>query len=232
MAKDQKINQKGNVFVYILIAVGLFGALMFAISKSSSQNDVSGELSEGQSKIVAGEIIAYAASATNALAQMQQTGANISQIDFMLPADTDFNTNTVTHPIIYKLFHPDGGGFNYKPLPSKASADDKTGLAAGYYIGRFNNIEWTPTTANDVVFAAYEITKNVCIELNKKVAGTSTIPTVVGDSLQNFFVYDDLHTGSNSNFMVSNCAACEEVPAMCVSDSTGKYAFYSILEAE
>jgi hypothetical protein len=221
-------NQKGNVFVYILIAVGLFGALMFVLSKSSSQNDAGTELSEGESKIAAGEIIAYAASATNAIAQMQQTGATVQMIDFMLPADTHFEDA----PTIYKLFHPDGGGLNYKPLPAKASADDKTGLAAGYYIGRFNNIQWTPTTAQDVVFTAYEIKEPVCKELNKKVAGISTIPTVNGDSLQNLFVYADLHTGTNSNFTKTNCAACEEISALCVTDGAGKYAFYSILEAE
>lgn len=224
-------NQKGNIFVYILIAVGLFGALMFTISKSSSQNDAVGELAEGESKIVAGEIIAYAASATNALSQMQQTGATVSMVSFMLPADDDFEDD-LPDPIIYKLFHPDGGGLNYKPLPLKASADDATGLAAGYYIGRFSNIEWTPTTAQDVIFTAYEIKEPVCKELNRKVAGTTTIPTVIGDSLQNFFVYDDLHVGSNADFMETNCTACEEISALCVTDGAGKYAFYSILEAE
>lgn len=221
-------NQKGNVFVYILIAVGLFAALMFVISKSSTQTDAAGELSDGESKIVAGEIIAYAASTTNALSQMQQTGATVNMIDFMLPSDIDFNNA----PTIYKLFHPDGGGLNYKPLPQKASADDKVGLAAGYYVGRFNNIEWTPTTAHDVVFTAYEIKEKVCKELNQKVATTTNIPIVTGDSLENLFVYDDLHSGTNNNFTKANCAACEEISALCVTDGSGKYAFYSILEAE
>lgn len=228
MTKDKKTNQNGNVFIYILIAVGLFAALMFAISQSSSQNDASGELSEGESKIVAGEIIAYAASAANALAQMQQAGDTISTINFTLPSESNFNDS----PTIHKFFHPDGGGFNYKPLPAKASADDATGLAAGYYIDRFNNIEWTPTTAYDVVFTAYEIKKDVCAELNQKMTGASTIPTVSSASLQNLFVSDTLHAGTNSDFMVTNCAACEEVPAMCVTDGSGKYTFYSILEAE
>ncbi len=221
-------NQKGNVFVYILIAVGLFGALMFALSKSASQNDAASELSEGQSKVVAGEIIAYAASATNALSQMQQTGATVDMVNFIVPSDTHFNDA----PTIYKLFHPDGGGLNYKALPAKASADDATGLKAGYYIGRFNNIVWTPTTTKDVVFTAYEIKKDVCVELNKKVAKISTIPTVSGNSLQNFFVDATLHTGSNVDFTKTNCAACEEISALCVTDGAGKYAFYSILEAE
>jgi hypothetical protein len=75
-------NQNGNVFVYILIAVGLLAALMFTLSKSADQGDAAGELSDGQNKIVAGEIIAYAASASNSLTQMQQTGATVDRIDF------------------------------------------------------------------------------------------------------------------------------------------------------
>lgn len=221
-------NEKGNVFVYILVAVGLFAALMFVLSKSAGQNDGAADLTDGESKILAGEIIAYAASATNTISQMQQTGATVSMIDFMLPSDIDFDDA----PTIYKIFHPDGGGLNYKPLPQKASADDQVGLVAGYYVGRFNNIEWTPTTANDVVFTAYEIKETVCKELNRKVAGTETIPAIVGDTLQNFFVYDDLHAGTNVNFEVANCPTCEEISALCVTDGLGKYAFYSILEAE
>lgn len=220
---------------------------MFAISKSSSQYDATSELSEGDSKITASEIIAYAASATNALSQMQQNGAtltwdpsallnkdNQNRVNFILPSDTNFNLDDPVHfkLNIYKLFHPDGGGLNYKALPPKAVLDDSSALKPGYYIGRFNNIEWTPSTAQDVVFTAYGIKESVCTELNKKLTGSPTIPTVSGSSLQNFFVYDDLHSGSNTNFTVSNCAACEEIPAMCVTDGSGKYAFYSILEAE
>lgn len=228
MTNNKKTNQNGNVFVYILIAVGLLGALMFTISKSSNDTDAAAELADGQGKIIAGEIIAYAASATNALSQMQQTGATISMVDFMLPSDSDFNTV----PNIYKLFHPDGGGLNYKPLPAKAIADDNLGLKPGYYIGRFNSFEWTPTTANDVVFTAYEISQNVCLEINKKVANISTIPTVSGTGLENIFVDDELHSAINTNFTVAQCAACENISALCVTDGSGKHAFYSLLETE
>jgi len=221
-------NQNGNVFVYILIAVGLLAALMFTLSKSADQGDAAGELSDGQNKIVAGEIIAYAASASNSLTQMQQTGATVDRIDFKLPSDSNFNTA----PTIYKFFHPDGGGFNYKPLPAKAASDDAAGLKAGYYIGWFNSFEWTPSVAPDVIFTAYEITEGVCAELNKKVNASSTIPTINGGQLEDFFVDDSLHSGSNTPFDISNCAGCEDIPSLCVTDGSGKYAFYSLLEAQ
>ncbi len=221
-------NQNGNVFIYILIAVVLFGALMFTLSKSASEDDPTSELDDGNVKIAANEIWAFSSSVSSAISQMEQADATADQIDFILPSDAAFNTA----PNIYKLFHPDGGGVNYRALPAKANADDGAGLAAGYYVGRFNSIEWTPSTANDIVFTAFEIQQNVCAEINRKVTGSTAIPTVTGDSLQNLFVDDVLHTGTNANFAVSNCAACENKPTLCVTDGAGKYAFYNIIEAE
>lgn len=224
-------DQNGNVFIYILIAVVLFGALMFTLSKSASQDDASSELADGNSKIAANEILSFATSASNAIVQMQQADALVSQIDFILPSDVNFNDP----PTIYKLFHPDGGGLNYKALPAKAN--DGVVAAPGapdsaYYVGRFNTVEWTPSTINDVIFTAYGITMAVCEAINDRVRRDTTIPTIAGESLANLFISDTLHTGTNANFMVTNCAACENIPALCVTDGAGRYAFYSILEAE
>ncbi len=221
-------NENGNVFIYILIAVILFGGLMFVMSKSASQEDAGSELDEGNVKIAANEIVSFSSSVSNSLAQMEQSGATADQIDFILPSDAAFNTA----PTLYKLFHPDGGGLNYRPLPAKATNDDGAGLSAGYYIGRFSSVEWTPSATNDIILTAYEIKQNVCAELNRKITGSTTIPTVVGESLQNLFVDDGLHAGANANFVVGNCAACENQPSLCVTDGASKYAFYSIIEAE
>ena len=221
-------NENGNVFIYILIAVALFGALMFSLSKSASQEDPVSQLDEGNAKIAANEVLAFSASVSNAVLQMEQSGATADQINFIMPSDAAFNTD----PTLYKFFHPDGGGLNYRSLPAKAINDDGAGLAAGYYVGRFNSVEWTPSATNDIIFAAFEIKQAVCKEINRKITGSITIPTITGESLQNIFVDDSLHVGTNANFTVSNCAACEEKPALCVTDGSNKYAYYSIIEAE
>jgi hypothetical protein len=227
-------NQSGNIFVYILIAVGLFAALMFTLSKSGGQEDAVGELSEGQSKILANEIIGYASTASNALVNMQQSGITASQIDFMLPSDSNFNTA----PNIYKFFHPDGGGFNLRPIPPKAK---RVGgfvvgfgsIGPGYYIGRFNNFEWTPTTSNDIIFAAHDLNQTVCVEINRRLRNDPTIPTTNQAVFERFFVDAAVTGGVNSSFTTVNCAACEEIPALCVSNGgASRYTFYSILEAE
>lgn len=221
-------NQNGNAFLYILIAVVLFGALMFAISRSQNQDDSSADLNEGRVAVGSNEILGYAASVTNSLTQMQAAGATNDQIDFIMPFEATFNDS----PTIYKLFHPDGGGLNYKTLPSNAVLDDGAGLDPAYYVGRLNSVEWTPSTTPEILFVAYEISLPVCEALNLKLRGDETIPTVVGDSLENLFIDDRLHAGTNADFNIANCAACEEIPALCVQNAAGKMLFYSILEAE
>ncbi|HNQ91329.1 MAG TPA: hypothetical protein PKI93_00185 [Alphaproteobacteria bacterium] len=221
-------NQNGNAFLYILIAVILFGALMFAISRSQDSDDSSTELDEGRVTVSANEILGYAASVTNAISQMQAAGAQNSDIDFIMPFEATFNDP----PTISKLFHPDGGGLNYKTLPTNAIEDDSAGLDPSYYVGRFNSVEWTPSTTPDVLFVAYEITTPVCEALNLKLRNDATIPTVGGDTLDNLFIDDRLHAGSNADFEIANCADCEEIPALCVQNAAGKKLFYSVLEAE
>ncbi len=225
--------QRGNAFLYILVAVVLLGALMFTLSRSAHQENTDGQLDEGKAKIFANEIISYAATTTNAVVQMQQGGATVDQIDFMYPSDTNFNTA----PTIYKLFHPDGGGLNYKQLSEGAK-----GLAGavtpvpGFYVGRFNNVEWSPTSAQDVILTAFNISQPVCAELNRKVNGSTTIPLIAGVNIRRYLLDDDLYgAGTNTDLTVADCAACEDKNALCVSYDFGgitKYAFYNIIQME
>jgi hypothetical protein len=220
-------SQKGNAFLYVLIAIILFAGLAFTLSRSGSQRDPVGSLTEGRVTIDANNIIAYAASVSNMLSQLDVAGVSPDQLDFILPSDAAFNTP----PLDKKFFHPAGGGVNYKALPSEAIASNGAGLAPGYYVGRFNNVEWTPTAANDVIFAAHEISESVCKAINTKITGSDTVPALAGASSQDLLIDDSLHGGSNVNFMVVNCAACDEKPALCVS-SGGTYTFYSVLVAD
>lgn len=222
--------QRGNAFLYILIAVVLFGGLMFSISRSAHNDDPTSQLDDGKAKIAANSILSYAAVASNAIIQMEQSGTDPGDIDFMYPSDTNFNTA----PTINKLFHPDGGGLNYKTLPPGAANTSAIVTPAGYYIGRFNNVEWTPTTAQDIIFTAYELTESVCEELNRKIRGSTTIPPTTSGHFRTFLLDEDIYSGTNVDFNVANCTTCEEISSACVSYTSGadtKYAFYSILTA-
>lgn len=100
----------------------------------------------------------------------------------------------------------------------------------GSYLGRFNNIGWSPTSAQDIVFTSAKISNAVCKELNKKLANTTTIPVV--SSPETYLVAAAYTSASNSDFTASQCAACENQNAMCIGETaSGPYYFYNIVMA-
>jgi hypothetical protein len=221
------MNARGNVFLYVLIAVVLFAGLTYAIMQINQQNDPTAELDEGRAKIAANAVLAWVASAQNAVNNMDQVGTDADELVFLRPADTGFNTA----PHIHKLFHPDGGGLALKPLPRDAMGPSVTNPANGFYIGRFNNIQWTPSATNDVIAAAYGVSQPVCAEINKKITGSATIPSVA-PSIRTYFVNTSYHGAGNANFMIASCAACDERPALCVQEgTTSLYVYYALLVA-
>jgi hypothetical protein len=219
-------NAQGNAFVYILIAIALLGSLTFTLYGSEDTAGVS-DLNEGRSTIAVNEILSYAAAAQNAIASLDRVGTGAGAIDFVMPSQTvAFNAA----PHINKLFHPDGGGLSYKLLPQDAAVAGLTNPAAGYYIGRFSNTEWSPTTANDVIFAAYGINRQVCQDLNLKVLGTAA-PLASNSDVREYLVDIAVSgSGSNDDLDLGSCAACEEISSACVTNG-GVYAFYAVLVA-
>jgi hypothetical protein len=63
-----------------LIAIILFAGLAFTLSRSGSQRDPVGSLTEGRVTIDANNIIAYAASVSNMLSQLDVAGVSPDQL--------------------------------------------------------------------------------------------------------------------------------------------------------
>ena len=153
------------------------------------------------------------------------TGTDIDEMNFILPSDANFDVGSNIH----KIYHPEGGGIILPQIPQEAIAEVNNDPDPGWYIGRFNNVEWTPSTRQDVIMAAHQLTQQVCAEINKKIIGSSVIPQLSNDN-RDFLIDDSLHGGSNSDLMVADCAACEGHPQMCVINNTNDiYSFYSIV---
>lgn len=222
------MNSRGNAFVYILIAVALFAGLTFALTSADQGNNIS-ELDEGRAKVAANSIVSYAVSAQNAIVSLDKMGTSATQISFIQPSEAAFNTA----PNLNKLFHPDGGGLTYKPLLSDAIDASVTGNPKpGFYIGRFNNFEWTPTAAYDVIFAAFGINRAVCKQLNLQQTGSDTIPALASGTLEAALVDVTYHSGSNANVMTADCGTCTNKSSFCFSNPAGtKFGYVSILVA-
>ncbi len=214
-------NESGNVLAYILIAVVLFGALGFALSRQT-RNAGTAELDAARLEFFASEVIGYSVHAKSVIDQMLITGSSINDLDFTVPGDSDFNI----HPHGNKVYHPQGGGLDAKRLDEDITVS-KEPEEPGWYMTSSMNVEWSESGASDVVLTAYQINKPLCALLNKKITGSEDIPALSGQ-MKDYFI----DTGANNDLSVSACAACEGYSALCVSNSNGDaFGFYSVLTA-
>ncbi len=220
--------QRGNALIYILLALALLGALTMMMART---DDASDNLDYEKTELLTTRMTAYAGGAKNVIDQMIMSGANINNLNFSAPNSASFDAAGTN---MYKVYHPDGGGLAYElPDPNLF-----TGTSAvpppGWYMGRFNNVQWTPTASNDIVMAAFGISQSVCANINKKTTGATSIPALAGTgNPATYFVNTTITGVANAAFTNAVCAACEGYPSLCVSSSGGTYfTYYSIISGQ
>lgn len=196
-----------------------------------SQSDQAGgdNLEKEQAQLYATKIVAYAASIKNTIDQMLMTGTPQASLVFLNPQEAAFDTP----PHINKIFHPDGGGLNYEAAtaPPFQGVDDLTN-AGGWYIGRFNNVEWTPSTSNDIIITAHRIDRSACEYINRQITGTTDIPALTGET-ETYLVDDSYHSTGTADLTETVCADCEGYPALCVSNSGAtSFSYYNIISGQ
>ncbi len=219
LKKTKNHSQAGNAMVYVLIALALFGFLTITLSSQNDQADGQ-DISDEELALYANELISYVASAQQVVDMMISTGSEVNDLDFVNPASAGFDSP----PHVHKVFHPQGGGLNYQ---EKFNAIIQNGSSAQWALNNNINVEWTPTTANDVILTAYFVRENVCRIINKTISGETTIP-VTANAHADYF----LNTGT-SNLNTTECADCEGYPNLCVENNTNdNYSFYSIIAAQ
>lgn len=241
---EHKNSQSGNALIYVLIAIALFAALSFVMGRQTDSSE-SGVVADEQIKLYAVQLIDYTAQVKSVVEQMSFSGTFPEDLTFFLPGDANYESEA-THLNIYKIFHPAGGGLNLANLPEGVRAGNGTEVdpAPGWYMGRFNDINGTPTAAHDIVLVAYKIARPVCAAINEKITGTTAIPALTGKA-RNFFIKESPstpvhidstangHGGSaNADLIDTSCAgsACEGMPTLCVSNDTADvFAFYSVV---
>lgn len=217
-ARNSRKKERGNALLYVLIAVALFAALSFTLSDQTDTQEAA-YLSQDKAELYASQIISYAAQAKSAIDQMMFTGTRINDLDFTKPGEAGFDTA----PHINKVFHPQGGGLNLYALNESFSVgrvSDPT--PPGVYFTK-KNVEWTPTTGDDITMAFYRLKEEVCDQIIKKIDGTKT---QMGGSLYDTFATDNIAHPLNS----TTCAACDEKMTYAVYRSSQKLCvFYSVV---
>lgn len=234
-SKMETNRERGNALIYVLIAIALFAALSMTLGRQTDTGEAA-SLSDERAELYATQLIAYAAQAKSSVDQMMFSGADIATLDFALPGSAGYDTGTTTDKI-KRVYHPDGGGLVAENLPEEAAAYTGNDPEAGWYMGRFNNVEWTKTggvNGDDVILVAYGIHEKICEKINEKVKGSSAIPQMTA-SIRNVMIDDVYHTGVNADLTTVTpgtpvCADCHNVSTLCVEDLAGNiFGFYSVL---
>ena len=222
-----KNQQSGNAMIYILIALALLGALTMVLARGGSEGG--SDLTADQAELMTTRMTATSGVAKNAVDQMMMSGTSVSSLNFVTPNVASYDTA----PHYNKVFHPDGGGLSLEKDAKLFTGTDTTPVP-GWYMGRFNNIEWTPTAANDVVLAAHDISQAVCANINKKITGDGAIPVLLGTGdPATYFVNTSFGGPANANLTTAICAACEGHPALCVSNTGAtQFTYYSIISGQ
>ena len=157
----------GNALIYVLIAIALFGALSFTLSRQTANNQEAVTMAAEEVELSAVRVLTYSAQVENVINQMLFIGSQYDDLDFVRPGEASFDTQ----PLSDKVFHPSGGGLTGKALESKVVAQIDNNPPAGWYLGRFNNVEWSDTSEEDVILVAHQIRQDICSYINGTLTG-------------------------------------------------------------
>lgn len=218
----------GNVVVYVLIALALIALLTATLSRQ--EQDTSENIDADRLALLTTEMLTYTGAAKNVVDQMLMAGTNPADLQFVRPNQPSFDNA----PYYNMVYHPEGGGLSLPAPDAAAFTHTGTNPDAGWYLGMFSNVEWTPSTADDVILAAYGLSEPLCAAINKKLTGSPVIPELdtAGNPAQ-FFVDDEVSGIANNDFMISDCGDCEGYPALCVASSDGSIrTYYNIISAQ
>lgn len=153
-------SQSGNVLFYIFMAVGLLGALSFAVTQSSRSGEKT--LSEDRAQLAASEIMSYGDTVAKAVGQLRLRGVQEYAMSFAEPTANPAYGTYDTQPRS-EIFNPQGAGVLYRPPPESAG----TGAVLNYeFTGGYGIQEVGSTCAtagcSDLIMVVQGLRKEVC----------------------------------------------------------------------
>lgn len=211
-------NRRGNVLLYVLIGVALMAALAFAISRDSGGQQIN-RLSKERTELLGVELMTHMAATEQAVFQMTQFGLNYDDLLFDRKDDEDFDTNRTR-----QVFHPSGGGINEISSDGKDLFDPAITAPRKWKVQNQTNIEWSASTASDLIYSIVDIHPELCAFLNKKITGSDDIPNITSLNINNVFTTD----GSNTDLTADLCPECENKRALCIRNNDAHVFYYII----
>jgi hypothetical protein len=157
-----------------LIAIGMFGALSYAVTQSSRSGG--GDAGKETNLINSGQLTQYPAGIRTSVVRMIVGGTDVAKLSFNTPSDF----NELTNPS-WGVFHPQGGGATYTMAPGEVMASGEPGQ---WVFNAENEVNRTGTTAGqdrpgkdsaDIIAFLPNISQVVCVRINEQLGISGAI---------------------------------------------------------
>jgi hypothetical protein len=214
MAADPK-SERGNVMIYILLAVVLLAALSFAVS-SSTRTGSTTALTDGQARTGAAEILTYANHLKTAAAKLNLRGCTATQLSFENPVVSGYTNGSAPANKTCHVFDPAGGAISW--VTPDASLNNGT---PWFYTGDavvHNNsgvLSGSSAAEADLVMLLFGLPQNLCTQINARL-GITGIPDNSDSPIEDI----DKFTGSFSVGLHINGLPEASWPSPCSNPST------------
>lgn len=232
---NNRQNESGSAIFYVLIAVSLLGALIFAVSNSS--RDSTKHLSEDKARLIATDLIEYSNTVANGVAQIRLRGVADTSLCFDDPQwPADYNHAGCTDDR-NKIFHVSGAGVVWSKAKNEAMDSAATPDELWHFYGN-NEIDQVGTTCGaancaDLIMVADELLPEICIELNNKLGVTNPSGAPPTDTAFNETLYKGAYGFNNvigdeggGVYLRGKTSACFQK-----TGAPAEYVFYKVLVA-
>ena len=167
--------ESGNILFYILIAVALLAALMFAVSQSGRGNIQ--HVTEEKARLLAGGVIDYANVVSNAFGQLRLRGCALDKMNFANSTIGGYTNAGAPADQTCDIFALPGGGVTFqRPADEAVTA---TGIHVFTAETALQDIGTTCVTDScaDLIMFTGPLSETVCIQVNDRLGvGTAGDP--------------------------------------------------------
>lgn len=222
--------QKGSVFLYILIAIGLFGALSYSLSRGTKGQSTS-NLTKAQASLIAGDILTFSQAVEQGVNRLRRNGCSESDISFQRDANADGTINNTaadhTNPTSptdksCHIYHADGANVTFANIENMGFS--------GSGFARIHNIgcdAQQASCAEMVLINKYtNLTADICLAINSQLDITGIPSETVGAGFgifQGTFSSIADSVGDDDPNLTGHRTACY------LESDENKYIFYSVL---
>lgn len=213
--KDENRGERGSVFFYVLLAIALFAALTYAVSRDKGGS--TNIFTDKQAKLAAQEIIEYGNTVANAVQKLRLRGCTDTQISFENDIVAGYTNPNAPSDKSCHVFDINGGSIQFQQAPEPYA---NTGPL--HYEGKYSfiyNTEWVGNgttcgdpTCGDLLLILQPLDENICEVINKHL-GYSTLPEDTAYGGVQFTgiysaTYNTLADEANGAEVIGKSAAC------------------------